>query len=119
MQSRVERLTLEFTSLERERQLLIACKRFLLPDDRDERGPRREEEAGERQMRPPVQAAGDLPERRSTFGSGQHIDQQGRQRHENAHRNDLKCPSLEPPRQAPWPHLEECEGNRRRDTEDA
>ena len=67
MQSRVERLPLELTALERERQLLIAGKRFLLPDDRGERRPRREQEAGERQMRPPVQAAGNLPERRRTL----------------------------------------------------
>src|SRR5437660_5173407 len=39
-------------------------------------------------------------------------------RHENADRNDLQCPSLEPLRQTAWPYLEESEGSRRRQTED-
>ena len=114
MEARVERLPLELAALEREGQLLIARKRFLLPDDRDKRRPRREEEAGERQVRPPAV----LPERRRTLGSGQHVDQHRRHRHEHADRNDLQRPSLEPPRQAPWPHLEECEGRRRRQADD-
>jgi len=50
MQSRVECLPLELTALECERQLLIASERFLLPDDRGERRPRREEKAGECQI---------------------------------------------------------------------
>ena len=118
MQSRVERLPLELTALERERQLLFASKRFLLPDDRGERRPRREEEADERQMGPPVHPVGHLPERRRTLGGGQHVDQQRRHRHEHADRHDLKDPSLQPLRQAPWPHLEEHEGRRRRQAED-
>ena len=69
-------------------------------------------------MRPPVQAAGVLPERRRALRSGQHVDQHRRHRHEHADRNDLQGPSLEPRRQAPWPQLEEREGSRRRQTED-
>jgi hypothetical protein len=90
MQSRVERLPLELAALERERQLLIACERFLLPNDRGECRPRRKEEAGKRQMRPPVHAGGILPEGWRALGSGQQVDQQRRHRHENADRNDLQ-----------------------------
>src|SRR5580765_7954508 len=105
VQSRVERLSLELTTLERERQLLIASKRFLLTDDRGERRPWREQQAGECQMRPPVQAGGNLPEGRRTWRSGQHVDEQRRHRHEDADRDDLQCPSLKPPRQVAWPRL--------------
>jgi hypothetical protein len=118
MQTRVERLALELTPLECERELLIASEGFLLTDDRRERGPRREEDAGEREMRPPGHPRRILPERRRTAGSGQDVDQQRRDRHEDADRDDLKCPSLEPARKPPGPRFEQREGSRHRQAED-
>jgi len=53
------------------------------------------------------------------LGSGQHVDQHRRHRHDHADRHDLQRPTLEPARQAPRPHLEERERSRRRQAEDA
>jgi hypothetical protein len=116
-ESRVERFPLELTALECKGQLLIARERVLLPDNRDERGPWREEEADERQMRPPAHAGGLLPERHCPLRRGQNVDQHRRHRHEHTDSNDLQCPSLEPCRQSAWPYLEECERRRRRQAE--
>ncbi len=70
MQTRVERLPLELAALERERELLTASEGFLLTDDRCERGPWRDQEAGVRKDQPSDQALAHRPERRRTSGSG-------------------------------------------------
>jgi hypothetical protein len=114
VESRVDCLPLELTALESEGQLPIACKRVLLPDNHDERGPRCKEEGGEGQVCPPAAH----PEGHPTLERGQNPDQRGRRRHEHADRYDLQSPSLQPPREAPRPHLEESEGHRRREADD-
>ena len=118
MQARVERLTLELTALERERELLIASEGLLLPDDRHERRPRRDQNSEERKHHPPVHPVGHLPERRRASGRGQNVDQQCRERHEDADCNDLKCPSLDPGRQRRGKQFEKREGCGGRQTHD-
>ena len=119
MQSRVERLTLELTALEREREALIAGEGFLLPNDRRERRPRREQD-GRRTSGASIRPCGWDPSQNggAPAPSGQHVDQQRRHRHEDADGDDLKRPSLEPARQPPRPHFEECEGSRRGQSDD-
>jgi hypothetical protein len=58
MQTRVERLSLELTALEREGELLMAREGFLLPNDRRERRPGRDKDGGEGEEHP----VGVLPE---------------------------------------------------------
>ena len=118
MQTSVECLSLELAALERERQVLIAHDGFLLPDDRDQRGPRRDEHGEEREHQPPGQAVALLPERWRIAGSEQNVYQERGDRHEHTDRNDLKRPSLEPARELPRPHFEECESRRCREADD-
>ena len=75
MQTRVERLPLQLTELEREGELLIAGEGFLLPDHHRERRPRRDQEAGVCKRQPLAHAAALLPERRRTCGGEQDGDQ--------------------------------------------
>ena len=103
MQSRVERLALEFTALERERQRLVAREGLLLADHRRDRRPGRDENGGEPDEHPVVV----FKEGRRSWGGGPAVHHEHRDRHGGGDGHNLENPSLDPTRQSSGPHLEE------------
>src|SRR5918996_670889 len=103
MQSGVERLPLELTAFEREHELLIAGKGFLLPHDGRDRRPRRDEEGGGSDEHPVVV----FKEGWRSWGGGPAVHHEKRERHGGADGHNLQNPSLVSTRQPPRPHLEE------------
>src|SRR5262249_44012182 len=92
-----------------ERERLLARERLFLPDERSERGPRREEQAEEREHHPAVHPIPVLPEPRRAVPGRCDPDRERRDRHGNADGRDLEHPARRPRRQAPRPDLEDAE----------